>query len=74
MLLIIIALVSGAIGAAIAHGKNRSGIAWFILCALLPLIGILFIALASRRPPPMVQVVGTPPFRQPRWPIIDLMR
>ena len=40
---IIVGLLAGAITAALASGKNRSPLGWFVIGFLLPLIGLILI-------------------------------
>jgi hypothetical protein len=54
MIFIIIPIVFGLIGAAVASGKGRSPIAWFVICAVLPLVGLIILAYQSSEN-------GTPP-------------
>lgn len=49
MILLIVAIVFGAIGAAVASGKGRNPFLWFIICALVPLIGLLILACLSNQ-------------------------
>ncbi|MDP2992743.1 MAG: zinc ribbon domain-containing protein [Deltaproteobacteria bacterium] len=46
---VILLIIAGIVGGIIARRKGRSPIWWFILCALVPLLTIVIIAL-----PPMV--------------------
>ncbi len=41
---LIVALIGGTIGAAVASSKGRSVVGWFFLCFFFPLIGIIIIA------------------------------
>ena len=41
MLLLVIMIIGGTLSAAIASSKGRSGIAWFVVGALLPLPAVI---------------------------------
>lgn len=45
MLILIIALIFGVVGAVIASGRGRNAFGWFILCFLFPLIGLILLLL-----------------------------
>lgn len=49
---VVAVVVCGVIAAAIASAKNRSMLGWFLLGALLGLIGVLIVALLPSEPPP----------------------
>ena len=44
MLILLIMLAGGVIAGAIASGKGRSGLGWFVIGAFFPLIGIVIVA------------------------------
>ena len=43
----IICVVFGGIGAAIAWSRGKSVVPWFLLCAVLPVIGIIIVLLST---------------------------
>lgn len=43
MLVIVMMIIFGVLGAAIASGKNRNVLGWGLLCALFPLIALLIL-------------------------------
>ncbi|MBX9925700.1 MAG: hypothetical protein K2Y05_05030 [Hyphomicrobiaceae bacterium] len=46
-LILVIVLLSGVIGGFIASAKGKNAFLWFVLCALLPLVGHLILAFSS---------------------------
>ena len=38
---LILAIIAGIVGAAVANKKGRSGCGWFILCMFIPLLAII---------------------------------
>jgi len=63
----VIWIVIAAACAAIAGGKGRSGLLWFIIGAFLSLIGLIIIAcLPSIKPPQPVVIAGGEPAPTPK--------
>ena len=50
MTLLIVPLVLGVLGAAMASGKNRNALGWGLLCFLLPVLGLLILLFTPRLP------------------------
>ncbi len=48
MVIIVVIIVFGILGAAIASGKNRNALGWGLLCALFPLIGLIVLLFMSK--------------------------
>jgi len=50
MFILLIPLIFGVLGAAIASGKNRNALGWGLLCFLLPLLGLLILVFQRSLP------------------------
>jgi hypothetical protein len=44
-------IVIAVVGAIVASNRGRSGVGWFFLCLVLPVMILVLLALPSRRPP-----------------------
>lgn len=52
MPILVLAAISGLIGAFWAQSKNKNALLWGVLCALFPVVGLLFLAMSSREESP----------------------
>ncbi len=57
IVIVIIMVVFGTIGAIMAANRNRSAFGWFIVCALFPLLGIIILAAVGKAQSDGIRVI-----------------